>query len=45
MVDGAAEIGAVMTHVQLVLVIYGAVCVAATFAYIITGLLTNAHKH
>jgi hypothetical protein len=34
-----------MTHdVQLVLVIYGAVCVAATSAYIIASLLTNAHK-
>ena len=34
-----------MTHVQLVLVIYGAVCVAAAFGYVIVGLLANAHKH
>jgi len=44
-VNGRLKSEAVMTHVQLVLVIYGAVCVAATFAYIIAGLLTNAHKH
>ena len=34
-----------MTHVQSVLVLYGAVCFGATFGYIIAGLLANAHKH
>ena len=35
----------VMTHVQLVLAIYGAVCVGATLAYVIAHQLTTAHKH
>jgi hypothetical protein len=34
-----------MTHVQIVLLLYGAVCFGATFGYIIAGLLANAHKH
>jgi hypothetical protein len=34
-----------MTHVQLVLAIYGAVCVGATLAYVIAHQLTAAHKH
>jgi hypothetical protein len=41
----AAETEAVMTDVQLVLAIFGAVCVGATFGYVIAGLLANAHKH
>ena len=41
---GAAEVGAVMTHVQLVLVIYGAVCVGATLAYVIAHQLSKAHN-
>ncbi len=32
-----------MTHVQLVLAIYGAVCVEATLAYVIAHQLTTAH--
>ena len=43
-VHQAAKKGAVMTHVQLVLVIYGAVCVGVTFGYVLAGLLANAHK-
>jgi hypothetical protein len=38
----AAETEAVMTDVQLVLAIFGAVCVGATFGYVIAGLLANA---
>ena len=34
-----------MTHVQLVLAIYGAVCVGATLGYVITHQLATAHKH
>jgi hypothetical protein len=34
-----------MTHVQFVVVLYGAVCFGVTFGYIIAGLLANAHKH
>jgi hypothetical protein len=34
-----------MTHVQLVLVIYGAVCVGATLSYVIADQIANAHKH
>ena len=34
-----------MTHVQLVLVIYGAVCVGATLAYVIAHQLATARKH
>jgi len=33
-----------MTHVELVLLIYGAVCFGATFGYVLAGLLANAHK-
>jgi hypothetical protein len=35
----------VMTHVQLVLAIYGAVCVAATLAYVSAHKLATVHKH
>jgi hypothetical protein len=42
---GRLKTEAVMTNVQLVLVIYGAVCVGATLGYVIAGLLANAHKH
>ena len=34
----------VMTHVQLVLVIYGAVCVGATLAYVLAHRLATPHK-
>ena len=34
-----------MTHVQLVLVIFGVVCVGATLGYVIANQLANAHKH
>jgi len=34
-----------MTHVQLVLAIYGAVCVGATLAYVIAHQLATAHEH
>ena len=34
-----------MIHVQLVLVIYGSVCVAATLGYVVADQLVNAHKH
>ena len=34
-----------MTHVQLVLAIYGAVCVGATLGYVIAHQLATAHKH
>jgi len=44
-VTGPLKSEAAMTHVRLVLVIYGAGSVAATVAYIIAGLLTNAHEH
>ena len=33
-----------MTHVQLVLAIYGAVCVGATLGYVIAHQLATAHK-
>ena len=35
-----------MTHVQIVLLLYSAVCVGATLGYVmIAGRFTNAHKH
>jgi hypothetical protein len=34
-----------MTHVQTVLLLYGAVCVGATLGYVIVDRLTNALKH
>jgi len=34
-----------MTHVQIVLLLYGAVCVGATLGYVIAGLLANANRH
>ena len=34
-----------MTHVQLVLAIYGAVCVGATLAYVSAHKLATVHKH
>jgi hypothetical protein len=34
-----------MTHVQTVLILYGAVCVCATLGYVIVDRLTNAHGH
>jgi hypothetical protein len=33
-----------MTHVQLVLAIYGAVCVGATLAYVLAHQLATPHK-
>jgi hypothetical protein len=33
-----------MTHVEWVLVIYAAVCVGATFGYVLAGLIANAHR-
>jgi len=37
--------GAVMTHVQTILLLYGAVCVAATLGYVLADLLAAANRH